>query len=334
MGNAVMPRRQGKKYAIIEFDNYGAPMLTKREPIDNLSDARFDSVAASFSEYVLFGGGNSDVSGHYAYVDAYNTSLIHSTLTNLNKPRTDLAATADQSYALFGGGTFYESSGYYKANVDAYNINLTHSTPSELTEGRSYLSAATVGNYSLFAGGQRPQCSTTVDVYNNNLIHTTAANLTDEKTKLAGTTLGDYALFAGGWSTSLGGISRTVDLYDKNLVHSTTADLCDVTGESVTLGNYGGTNAVSIGDYALIWPSRQDITVYDSNLVKTTSIEVEKSTYISHTMSSTSFEKLALFLKTDSSKSVTAIEGFDKKLGVTSIRKYKSIQSKHDFCNN
>jgi hypothetical protein len=111
--------------------------------------------------YALFAGGSSPA--HKDTVDAYDTSLTHSTPTPLSVARLGLAGASVGNYALFAGGS--GSSPTYKDTVDAYDTSLTRSTPTALSVARGRLAGASVGNYALFAGGYDGSYYNTVDAY-------------------------------------------------------------------------------------------------------------------------------------------------------------------------
>jgi hypothetical protein len=108
---------------------------------------------------VLFAGGYTAS----AVVDAYNTTLTHSTPTELSQARFGMASTSLGDYALFGGGS---GNGFW-ATVDAYDTSLVRSSSTRLNIARRELAAANVGNYALFAGGEAASNSKSkiVDTY-------------------------------------------------------------------------------------------------------------------------------------------------------------------------
>ena len=148
-----------------------------------LSEERDDLAATTVGGYALFGGGLYKGSGFRAStyssfsgtVDAYTTSLVHSTATSLSEERSELAATTVGGYALFGGGACegrraraIPSVGNYSGTVDAYTTSLVHSTATSLSSARGRFAATTVGDYALFGGGgddARYDYSDAVDAY-------------------------------------------------------------------------------------------------------------------------------------------------------------------------
>lgn len=137
----------------------------------------------------LFGGGYSgDI---LSTVDAYSTSLVHSTPTALSEVRYDLAATTVGNYGLFGGGHTTDggtSFDMFSATVDAYNTSLVRNTPTELSGSRAVLAATTVGNYGLFGGGyiiiknMAYLSFAIVDAYSASLVRSTPTSLSEKST--------------------------------------------------------------------------------------------------------------------------------------------------------
>ena len=221
-----------------------------------LSEHRYLLAATTVGDYALFGGGDA-LNGATSTVDAYNSSLVHSTPTGLSEARFKLAATAVGGYALFGGGG-------YKEAVDAYNSSLVHSTPTGLSKGKHGLAATTVGDYALFGGGDtlRDGASATVDAYNSSLVHSTPTGLSKARYSLYAAAVGDYALFGGGVHTP------AVDAYNSSLVRSTPTGLSKARAELAT---------ATVGDYALFGGGQINnsttyliVDAYNSSLVRST----------------------------------------------------------------
>ena len=219
-----------------------------------LSEHRYLLAATTVGDYALFGGGDA-LNGATSTVDAYNSSLVHSTPTGLSEARFKLAATAVGGYALFGGGG-------YKEAVDAYNSSLVHSTPTGLSKARYSLYAAAVGDYALFGGGVHTPA---VDAYNSSLVRSTPTGLSKARAELATATVGDYALFGGGQINN----STTyliVDAYNSSLVRSTPTGLSEARAELA---------ATAVGGYALfggggISGYYSAVDAYNSSLVHST----------------------------------------------------------------
>lgn len=298
MGNALI-KQAGAGETKIKFKNYGGPTLEKRE-VEELSKGRYEFAATSVGDYALFGGGY-----YSSEVDAYSTSLTHSTPTELDEKRNRFTATSNKSYALFGGGERYNSGTNYYPNVDAYNADLVHSTAADLSEGRSYLAATTVGDYSLFAGGELPGrlSSEKVDAYDNSLAQATATNLSIGRCLLVATTVGDHAIFAGGNASGGTSCSR-VDAYSSNLVNSILADVT----------SYYCQDATTVGNYALFGRCYStSVDVYNSNLIKLTPINLseEKSDFVTTSVGSFALFGGGRYLN---EKNCATVEGFDNNL--------------------
>lgn len=238
--------------------------------VTGLDKARRDLAAASIGSYVLFCGGydpNGD--GTLDTVDAYNSSLTHSSPTILSVARYQLAAATVDGYALFAGGYMRQSS---CSVVDAYNASLTRTTPEELSEARYRIASATIGNYALFGGGD--SSSATVDAYDENLTRTTRTPLLTPRNQLAASANENYALFGGGYTYSGGNQdSNRVDAYSTSLTRSTPTALgiARYSLSACRAGNYvlfaGGVSGI---------PSKTSsfVDAYDLFLTRTTPSEL------------------------------------------------------------
>ena len=268
---------------------WGGEELKYYGVVTHLSEGRASLAATTVGGYALFGGGEAGDFVPNTAVDAYTTSLVHSTPAPLSCSRESFAATTVGNYALFGGGA-----GGAGGPVDAYTTSLVHSTTASRTEGRSDLAATTVGGYALFGGGlykgSAPRASTyisfsgTVDAYTTSLVRSTATSLSSAREGLAATTVGGYALFGGGFyeggSARATGVaySATVDAYTTSLVHSTTTSLSEGRGKlaATTVGGYalfGG------GDYnsgALPGTGKSDaVDAYTAPPLKTGTLRIK-----------------------------------------------------------
>lgn len=260
-------------------------------PVTRLDDGRAYFQATSVGGFGLFGGGYS---GHIlSTVDAYSTSLVHSTPTALSKGRYDLAATTVGNYGLFGGGHTTDgvtSLDIFSPTVDAYNTSLVRNTPTELSERRAVLAATTVGNYGLFGGGylilknMAYLSFAIVDAYSASLVRSTPTSLSEKKYGLAATTVGDFGLFGGG-NDGTHEPSSIVDAYSANLVRSTPTAL-----------SYARNNlaATSVGGYALFGGGNGYDTVdaYSASLVRSTPTALSEER---HNMAATSVGGYGLF---------------------------------------
>lgn len=189
-------------------DAYDASLTSKS--VDWLTyPGRFCLAAAATEKYAVFGGGRSTGqyvtdNKYFTTVDAYDTSLTHTTPTELSLTRESLAAAAVGDYILFAGGkTGYSAGGAYPVYsniVDAYDANLTRTTPQELSVARMCIAGLTTGEFALFGGGMQngTEHFAVVDAYDASLTRTTLTELGVKTTYLAAATVGDYALFGGG----------------------------------------------------------------------------------------------------------------------------------------
>lgn len=187
-----------------------------------LSLDRTSLVAATAGEYAIFAGGytysTDDGSSKRARnVDAYSSSLVHSTLADVTYDYYD-TATSVGNYALFATGYYAQAS---NASVDVYNISLVKLTPVNLSDKKDLSSATAIANFALFGGGQsNAEIFSKVEGFDKNLVLHQFEDLSETRCSLAATTVGNYAFFAGGFNGYSGENSATVDCYEyveKNL---------------------------------------------------------------------------------------------------------------------
>ncbi len=246
--------------------------------ITPLGESRYGIAATTIGGYALFGGGNNGKKTPYApgsyAVDAYNSSLTHSTPKNLSSGRLNLAAASGPSHAMFGGG---ESGALgtaggksYKSNdVDAYNSSLTRTTPTDLLGiARTSLAAASVGGYVLFGGGVSDEgYSALVDAYDDKLTRSVpSSELIQARHELGAAANDNYALFAGGRQSQY---SNMVDAYDKNLTRTTPTML--TVSRSELAASKAGSYILFGGGYAGSSANIFDtVDAYDLFLTRTT----------------------------------------------------------------
>lgn len=225
-----------------------------------LSIARDTIAAVSTESYALFAGGRKISNPVYANVDAYNSSLTHTTPPNLSMARKGIGAACAGAYALFAGGMSISASnvGTFRNQVDAYDSELVHSMPSSLSKATEP-GAASVGSYALFpAGGY-----VSVDVYDTLLTRSTAGDLSAADYTI-GSPFGSYAVFAGT-------ITTNVNIYDESLIHTTAAPLGVLRSKfaAAVVGNYilfaGGVTYRNNRPYQYL----NTIDVYDEKLTRT-----------------------------------------------------------------
>lgn len=257
---------------------YDASLVHSTAPT-GLSVGRYWLAATSVGEYAIFGGGYYNKTN----VDAYNSSLTHTSCTAFTKGVCELAATTVGNYALFGGGRYVATEDTSYSYVYSYNGSLTKGSPTALSKARSELAATTVGDYAIFAGGYVGYGNTagnysTVDTYSASLTKSTASSLSTATRDVEATTVGDYALFAGGASGSTTATSKVVNAYNRSLTRSTPTALSVARYQlaATTVGNYaifgGGSKTFqsSLGN-------SKDVDVYDESLVRTVGTSLSKA---------------------------------------------------------
>ena len=250
-----------------------------------LSEARNSLSAASVGNYAIFAGGKTSYNTGSSYVDAYDSSLVRTSVTSLNSSRGNLGSATVGSHALFAGGGIYYSLGahmrpgtsyyYGYSTVEAYDTSLTKTTATSLSMARMSPSGVSIGKYALLGGGYTGvngasipwgqgvpyYYKNVVDAYNESLTRTTATALSVAR-NCTGVTIGSYALFAGGTK------SDAVDAYDTSLTRTTVSSL---SASGVVYG------ATTIGRYALIGIDGGTMNVYDTSLTRTTAASLSAS---------------------------------------------------------
>lgn len=271
-----------------------------------LSVGRYWLAATSVGEYAIFGGGYYNKTN----VDAYNSSLTHTSCTAFTKAVCELAATTVGNYALFGGGKYVATENTAQSYVYSYNGSLTKGSPTALSKARCQLAATTVGDYAIFAGGYVEYGSSagkysTVDTYSASLTKSTASSLSTARLGVKATTVGNYALVAGGASGSPTATSKVVDAYNASLTRSTPTSLSVARYqlEATTVGNYaifgGGSKTFqsSLGN-------SKDVDVYDESLVRTVGTPLSKAR---GSLAATSIGDYALF---GSGSNLTTVDAY------------------------
>ena len=188
----------------------------------DMTTARSKLAATTVGNYAIFAGGKKDNAGNcVAAVEAYDKSLVHSSLSNgLSYAKEGLVAAAVGNYALFAGGA--DSKTTYRG-VDVYDTSLIRSKTASLLSDAKWDGAATsLGDYALFAGGYKniytsvynAEESATVDAYDSSLTKTTQHELSAATSWLSAASVGNYAIFAGGFNGSTEGYVTDVYMID------------------------------------------------------------------------------------------------------------------------
>lgn len=207
-------------------------------PFGTLSQARYNTLAATAGNKILFVGGRY-VTRHCGYdssdniwydcenqssrVDIYDTSTRSWSTTELNgsgyNSWSSVASVGDKFF--FAGGYYSSSSG----RMDIYNASTNAWSTMELPEARYSMAVVSLRDKIFFAGGSSwgGGVSARVDIYDNSTNSWSTATLSEARTILAGTSVGNKILFAGGSSGSKA--SGTVDIYDASTNTWSTATL-------------------------------------------------------------------------------------------------------------
>lgn len=210
-----------------EVDSYNTD-LTRN--YNNLFTSRAEMAAARVGGQAVFAGGYAN--GAQSRVEAYDSSLTHTSNLSLSQARYGAAGCSVGNYALVAGG-------YYRSvltSVETFNTSLTRSTATDLSVGRYKMNGISHAGYTLVIGGWDGGGS--VEVYNASLTHTVLSS-TVVKSYTRGSSVGEYALVHGGRDENWGMYSDVI-MFDKSLTCTTAQPLSSARwGESAgTIGNF------------------------------------------------------------------------------------------------
>lgn len=191
---------QGTRATKITAINASLTTSTPTAP-DTSAGGRASTVVGN---YALFAGGtwreefSDDYTMHYVtIVDAYNSSLTHSTAPALDVSRTLFAGVSISGHALFtGANSSTQTAVVYDSSLTRTLINST-ATGSNL-KGTTLKSGSE--EFAFIGGGG----STTIYVFDTSLTERTAEfnmKFSSAKSNCAATTIGQFAIFAGGSSS-------------------------------------------------------------------------------------------------------------------------------------
>lgn len=208
------------------------------------------------------------------YVQFKHKFLLHGKgkiKPKLSVGRYGLSATTVGNYAIFGGGYASYADGGYSTVVDAYDEKLTRIVVAPLKNARYQLAATSLGEYALFGGGSGgSSVYNTVDVYDTSLTQLTNKTLNAATYNLGATTVGDYAIFGGGETRTAE--SNVVTGFNTSLTKTTPTALTYSVYELASASN--GTLAFFGGGYTAESVESKLVDVYNSSLVKQTSVEL------------------------------------------------------------
>ena len=131
-----------------------------------------------------------------AVANAYNSSLVKSTLVDLTSAKYLLAGASVGDYALFAGGK--DAEGALSKIVDVYDSSLVKNTPIELSKSWYALFGVSTSNFAVFGGGideDKNGCKN-IDAFDKFLVKTIPD---DSRIRhKTGATVGNYVLLSGG----------------------------------------------------------------------------------------------------------------------------------------
>lgn len=246
---------------------------------DTLAASKYGMAAGSVGDTAIFAGGITNllntVTSTMTFnnaVDAYNSSLVHSTLPNMPYQIGNAGAAVLGNQMLIMGGINTASNGgllgaqkttttvmdygwYYNAGLISTGVF----AGANLSVARGALKGDTIGNYALFAGGNLACDGTTTASFSNaveafssaTVKVTSPSNLASTASKLASCHSDNYVIFAGGIhsgvdpqgyvnsESSITGVS-SVTAYSTSLVRTYPSNLTyvDCYPSATSVGNY------------------------------------------------------------------------------------------------
>lgn len=246
---------------------------------DTLAAGKYGMASGSVGDTAIFAGGITNllntVTSTMTFnnaVDAYNSSLVHSTLPNMPYQIGNAGAAVLGNQMLIMGGINTASNGgllgaqkttttvmdygwYYNAGLISTGVF----AGANLSVARGALKGDTIGNYALFAGGNLACDGTTTASFSNaveafssaTVKVTSPSNLANAASKLASCHSDNYVIFAGGIhsgvdpqgyvnsESSINGINN-VTAYSTSLVRTYPSNLTyvDCYPSATSVGNY------------------------------------------------------------------------------------------------
>lgn len=282
---------------------------------DALSTTKYGMAAGSVGDYAIFAGGSTNmlnlVNSTMTFsktVDAYNSSLVHSSLSNLSSNITyPGVVTLGNQMIIAGGMSAASNGGVFGAQkttttvlstVKYYNgsaISSGVSSGQSLSTGRVGLKGDTIGSYGLFAGGNlATNASTTasfsfvVEAYTSASVKTTSpSSLQTGVSKLASCHSDDYVIFAGGIYSGVdpqGYVSSSSSITGVNYVTAYNTSLVKTNAPNLTYAECYP-SAARAGNYLLVaerdtssGATESKVNVYDgSTLSKSTAITLSEN---------------------------------------------------------
>lgn len=237
------------------FKNYTLRKASNNAPDMFVASSRRG--AGSTETHAILAGGEQG-SNKVKNAEAYNTDLVHTELEQINSGIVKGSIVGQ--YAIFAA---YVSSS--EMDVFAYNDNLIKTTASAFSRIRTGFNSSCNNSYAIFAGSSTSSYAKYADAYDTSLVLHTTPNLSVNRENPRGTNLGEYAIFGAG----LG--QKTIEAYDTSLTRISMTDLS---------GNYadGACSTKEYAFYATMNASINAVDIYDSELVKQTTLSLSQNT--------------------------------------------------------
>lgn len=246
---------------------------------DTLSTSKYGMAAGSVGDYAIFAGGSTNmlnlVNSTMSFsktVDAYNSSLVHSSLSDLSSNITyPGVVTLGNQMIIAGGMSAASNGGIFGAQKTTttvlsttkyYNSSAVLSTGQSLSTGRVGLTGDIIGNYALFAGGNlatngstTASFSSAVEAFTSASVKVTSpSSLQTGVSKVASCHGDNYVIFAGGISSGVdpqGYVSSTSSITGINYVTAYNTSLVKTNAPNLTYSECYP-SAARAGDYLLV----------------------------------------------------------------------------------
>lgn len=168
-----------------------------------LSSPRRKSSGTKLGQYALFGGGQHvDSTTYLTVVDAFDNSMVRSTLTPFVSGRYDHSAASTEDYALFIGGRGSHLGVDAYISVEVYNKSLVRLPQIFLNERRACSASLKLKDSVIVAGGGLYSAGTdlnTVETFDNSLVRDIAPVMLAKRMYPQAVKAGDYGLISS-WS--------------------------------------------------------------------------------------------------------------------------------------
>lgn len=194
-----------------------------RSSASNLSKARCQISSVTVGNYVVFCGGFNGQDGYplsstLSVADAYNSSLVKTSVSSLYVAQYDPPTATIGNYGLVGKGKTSSTQNTQPTTIEYYTSSLVHSKLGATITEEMYNSATTTNNkVVLFAGGQylnsainKWESVDTILSVDSNLVVSSDKKLNQTKSCMGAFSFGSFSVFLGG-SHVVDGVSTIVD---------------------------------------------------------------------------------------------------------------------------